>query len=268
MAKSRSKSTAGRISLTASLPQPTTPNQPQPTQTDQGTQGTAGNDGGDRGKFANMTYQQFMSLDEQSRFNTIQDIINATDVKVPNYLDPSDATKVVYALGMTNKPQAVDDATLDGMKGRELFRGVYNAGKIKADDIIDQIKDGDYTQFSNSGGSAYGRGLYFTGSFSEASGYAERGSNSTVMRVKIASSAKVVKASTIDKQIKQKGFNPSGVNYQDLRACYAISQGISGWYDDSGWSGYTVMVDRGALVMSKTRKKAQRGGSWSTATTK
>lgn len=262
----RGRSKAGTsISFSTTIPQNSQSQQQQPQQPQNNSQ----NGDGDRGQFSNLDYATFLQQDEATRFKTIQDIVNATDVKVPSYLDPSVASKVVFALGMTNKPQVVDDDVLDGMKGRELFRGVYNASsKITADDIADQIQTGDYTQFSNSGGSLHGRGLYFASQYSEASSYANWGSNGTVIRAKVLPTAKIVKATTIDRQISSKNFRPTGVSSTDRRAVYAISQGISGWYDDSSSGGYTVMVDRGALAMSSTRKNANYGGTWSTAKAK
>ena len=71
-----------------------------------------------------VTYDQLMKMSEDEKYQTIEDILNNDNIKVPSYLDDSETTKVLYALGMSNKPNVVSDAKLNSMAGEEVFRTV------------------------------------------------------------------------------------------------------------------------------------------------
>ena len=230
-----------------------------------GSSKVGGGGGGGAAKTpSGVTYQQFMQMSEQQKFNTIGDILADQNIQVPSYLDDSDTTKVLYGLGMANKPTVVDDATLDSMPGRELFRTVYEQrGSMpppSSDAILDQIANGDYTQMSGSGGSAHGRAIYFATNFGDSADYGKGRQNPYVGRAKIDSNARIVSESTLLSQMQAKGlsgntyshsnFGKSLVSGRDARALYALSQGIDGWYSGS----YTMIVNRGALVMSSSFK--------------
>ena len=105
-------------------------------------------------------YNSFMKMSDSQKYSTIDNILNDKNIQVPNYLDGSDTSKVMYALGMTNKPQVVSDSQLDSMPGKDLYRTVYEEGSMpppSSADILDQIRTGDLTRLSGSGGSVHGR---------------------------------------------------------------------------------------------------------------
>ena len=57
-----------------------------------------------------------------------------------------------------------------------------------AQDIVKQIREGDYTMYSDSGGSVHGKAIYFGTDFRTASSYAQSGMNARnpiVMRAKL-----------------------------------------------------------------------------------
>ena len=140
-----------------------------------------------------ISFDTFSKMSDSEKISTLTNIINDDTINVPDYLDKSDTTKVIYALGMNNKPTVVSDSQLDSLPGRELFRCVYDNGNppIKSTDILDQIAYGDYTQLSGKGGSVHGRALYMGTSFSSAASYGQRGSNPVVMRSKLNPNANV-----------------------------------------------------------------------------
>lgn len=267
MSKGKSK-VSGRTAPSP-IPQP----QPQPQQQPQGPVSTYD----DFIKSANQNdmYGDFLKLSEDERVDIITDIVNSRNIKVPSYLDSSETTKVMYALGLDKATTVVTDAQLDSMPGRELFRTVYEKGSMpppSSDAILDQIRNGQYTQMSGYGGSAYGRAIYFATDYNGSAtyGYGER--NPMVMRAKIAPTAKVVKQSTLLSQMQSKAAflkNSYKWNSTDAPALYAISQGIDGWYSGS----YTMIVNRSALISSSQNKSIYASGgngrshasSWQTA---
>ena len=200
-------------------------------------------------------YNQFMAMSEAQRWSTMDSIIMNPNIVVPGHLDDSDTTKVIYALGMDNKPTVVSDDALDRMAGKDLYRTVYDTPNPppSGSDILDQVRTGDYTQMSGSGGSAHGRAIYFArDDFSESARYGTRGNNPVMMRAKINPNAKIVSESELNQQMRQKGFSSKASSIRDDIALYAISQGIDGWYSGN----YTMMVNRGALTASSKTKHA------------
>lgn len=205
-------------------------------------------------------YNQFMAMPENQRWQTIDNIIADSSIQVPSILDKSDTTKVMYALGMNNKPTVVSDAQLDSMPGKDLYRTVYEKGSMpppSSEGILDQIRNGDYTQLSGAGGSAHGRALYFArDDFTGSRIYGDGERNAMMMRAKINPGAKIVSEQNLKNQMRSKGYSPKSTSSRDDIALYALSQGIDGWYS----STYTMMVNRGVLTASSKNKSISTGG--------
>lgn len=206
-----------------------------------------------------VTLDQFRQMDEATQVSTMNQILNDPSIKVPAYLDGSDTSKLMYALGMDNKPTVVDDSTLDGLPGRELFRTVYETrGTMpppSSTDITDQIRHGDYTQMSGSGGSAYGRGLYFASSFRASALYGSGEQNPTIMRAKLNPNAKMASYRSLQSAYTNSNFPWRG---HDGIALFAIAKGYDGWYDSS--SGYNILLNRSALTASSKNKNIYTAG--------
>ncbi len=198
-----------------------------------------------------VTYDQFLKMSSDEQVDLIEKIIDDDNIKVPDYLDNSQTSKVMYALGMNNKPEMVSDKELNKLKGRAIYRTVNNSKNISAKDIIDQIKTGDYTQLSDV--SAYGRALYFANSFTNSASYGYP-NQSVMMRAKIKPNAKIENEGNMWALIaKDKAFkNITKIKNDDKIALYAISKGIDGWYDSG--SGYMMIINRGSLVTSPQNK--------------
>ena len=222
-----------------------------------GNSGISGGKSGG-GTPSGIDYKQFMAMSDDQKFQTMADIVADSNIKVPNYLDDSATSKVLYGLGMTNKPTVVSDDALDKMSGREIFRTVYESGSMpppSSEDVADQIRYGDFTQMSGSGGSAHGRAIYFATDFTDSTTYGRYETNAVVMRGKLNSTAKIRNENSLDRQMRADStFNSkmlrSGVDGTHHLALYAISQGVDGWYSGT----YTMMVNRGAITMSNKTK--------------
>ena len=180
---------------------------------------------------------------------------------------------------MNNKPDVVSDAQLDQMQGREIFRTVYeryNMPPPSSDAILDQIRNGDYTQMSGAGGSAHGRAIYFATDYSDSAIYGHNEKNAMMMRAKLKPTANIRKETSLRRQMNNDlTWQNSRLQRQltnkwsdDDMALYAIAHGIDGWYDNT----YTMMINRGAMTASSRNKTIKstlfKGGyasSWNEA---
>ena len=181
----------GGISGGASL-QPNTQPQPQPqqnTNTQADTTSTASNFGTD--------YNTFMAMTDDQKADVIA---NAVKQGVPSHLSQTDFQKFVFNSGLNDKPDVVDDATLNKMNGTEIFRTVNNVYdrqndiSYNADQIAKQVIAGKVTRTSDNGGSVYGRGIYFASSKSDSTAYGSTYGNvkkTAVIRAKLNNNAKV-----------------------------------------------------------------------------
>ena len=227
----------------------------------------AGGGGGAAKTPSGMTYDQFMQLSESERYDKANEIINNPNIKVPDYLDSSDTTKLIYGLGMSTKPTVVSDSQLDQMQGREIYRTVYETGTmppLSTDMVTDQIRNGDFTQMSGKGGSAHGRAIYFATDFYDSAMYGHGERNPMIMRAKINPTAKIMTETKLGNLVSGDSAFQSKVNIsssRDSKAIWALSHGIDGWYSGS----YTMIVNRGALTASSQNKKIYNGRSTTTS---
>lgn len=198
--------------------------------------------------------EQFRAMTDDQKIDTINSIMNSRKKQyaVPDYLDKSKTTKVMYALGLDDKPKVVSDSALDKMSGTEIFRGVYEKGTMpppSAGAILDQIRHGDSTQLSGSGGSVHGRALYFSTNYDTARSYSTWGRNGTVLRGKIGKDAIIRNESNLRAEMRADTNFMSKIgeaSREDKIALYALYKGFDGWYSGS----YTMLVNRGKLTMS------------------
>ena len=201
------------------------------------------------------TYEEFLSKSIEEREQIIVDIIDS-DIDVPDYLDKSDTQKVLYALGMDGKPQMMSDSQLDALPGQDLFRTVNGNKYLSAGEIIDQVKEGDYTRLSDSGGSAYGRGIYFANKLDESLVYGYK-EDSAVMRAKLLPDAKVATYQDVYKGYKSANKFKTDpilklVGSDDKESLWALSRGYDAWFDPG--SGYHVVLNRAKTAASKVTK--------------
>ena len=155
-------------------------------------------------------YDKFMAMTDDEKADFISANINAG---VPAHLAQNDFQRFVYNSGLNEKPDVVSDATLDSMKGTEIFRTVNNVYdrsndiSYNADQIAKQVMAGRVTRVSDNGGSVYGRGIYFADSYSGSTAYGNTTGNvkkTAVVRAKLNNNAKVINyytASNINRNI-------------------------------------------------------------------
>ena len=201
-------------------------------------------------------------------------ITNALKTQVPTFLADNALQKALYGLKLNDKPTLVDDSVLDTMPGTDLYRNVNyfhdkaNDLYYSATDIANQLLRGSTTRVSDTGGSVHGRGIYFGNTYRSSGVYGDTMNNiakTAVMRGKLSSSARTIYESNADSAVSREMASGSklgrmlrSVSSTDRTALWALANGYDAIVDRS--TGYHVVVNRDALVMSKSVKP--KGSAW------
>lgn len=200
-------------------------------------------------------------------------IAKARKTPVPIFLADNDLQRVLYGLNLNDKPTLVDDAVLDKMPGKDLYRTVNATNDIKnrikysADEIGAQVIKGSVTRVSDTGGSAHGRGIYFADSYSGSAVYGHTKGNinkTAVVRAKLNSNARVISESAASSGVSREiasgsklGATLRNVNSVDRTALWALAKGYN---VIQAYNGYHVVLSRTALTASKEIRPM--GGRW------
>lgn len=205
--------------------------------------------------------------------------------------------KFVNNSGLDGKPQLLDSDEFDKASGLVLYRTINtDPWGLKVNDIVESTANDDTFLYNAGGGTAHGLGLYATPNYDGSRVYGDYydSKKTSMIRFKIRDEAKIGSRSDIaseyqrestikgtlayklanDNRYDQPGRFP-GNNNQSRMAIYAASKGYSVLVDSSGLktqkqfrqllsSGsdvYTVILNRGALIMDKNAKQIKRNGS-------
>jgi hypothetical protein len=143
-----------------------------------------------------------------------------------------------------------------------------NRIKYGADEIAAQVIKGSVTRVSDTGGSVYGRGIYFADDYYGSASYGRVSGNikqTAVVRAKFNSNAKSVSYTTANRGVTNEINSGSKlgkvlrqVGSQDRTAIWALAKG----YNVLDAGSYQVVINRTAITASKTIKPMQMGGSW------
>lgn len=243
---------AGNIQPTINAQQIQQGQQTQQTQVDDTQQASA----------FSTDYNTFMAMSDDDKADVIS---NAISQGVPAHLSQSDFQKFVYNSGLNDKPDVVDDVTLNSMNGTELFRTVNNVYDIQndlsytADQIAKQVMVGRVTRTSDNGGSAYGRGIYFADNQLESSYYGNTRGNvqkTAQIRCKLNSNAKTIGYYSALNGVSQEIKSGSKLG-KVLKKCDGSSQAsiyamAKGYNVITSGHGYYNVLNRNAVTMSKT----------------
>ena len=214
-------------------------------------------------------YSDYMKLSDDEKADAMSQILKNG---IPNFLDNSATQKMLYYTDLEGKPQVVSDSALDKLNGKDLFRTVHDVYDRQTDvsytakQIYNQVAKGDFTAVSGSGGSAYGKGIYFADSYRDSTVYRRSGTNNITMRAKLNNNARTVSYSTAMNRAMQEAKSGSKIgkiykslSYSDLPSVWALNNGYNVLTDRS--SGYHVILDRRAITMS-TKTTDATGYSW------
>ena len=209
-------------------------------------------------------YNKFMAMTDDEK----ADFISASVKQgVPDHLADNSFQRFLYNSKITDKPNIVDDATLDTMTGTEIFRtvnDVYNKNKdlgYTAPQVAKQVMAGRDTRVSDTGGSVYGRGIYFADNYSGSTSYGNTRGNvksTAVMRAKLNNNAKVLSITNARNGASQEiasgsklGKVLSRCDHESRASIYAMSKGYN---VISSGHGYYNILNRNALTMSSDIK--------------
>lgn len=220
-------------------------------------------------------YNDFMALTDDEKADAITKAINQG---LPAHLnDQSDFQKFLYNTngGINDKPDVVDDSTLDKMTGTELFRNVngnYNPSKdigYTADQMAKQVQGGRYTYVSSGLTAVYGSGIYFADDYNSSGRYGnKRGDvkSTAVMRAKLNGNAKIITYSNaksgVSSEIKNNtklGKALTKCDSESRPSIYAMAKGFNVISANNG-TGYYNILNRNAITMSKDIKA--KGTQW------
>lgn len=215
-------------------------------------------------------YDAFKKMTDDQKADAIT---QAAKTQVPVFLAQNDLQKVLYGLKLNDKPVLVDDNVLDTMPGRDLYRTVNATNdqtyriKYSATDVASQVIRGSVTRVSDTGGSVHGRGIYFADSYHGSTTYGRTSGNinqTAVVRVKLSPAAKTISthaaATGVSAEIasgSKLGKALSRIGSTDRTAVWSLAKGYDAMV---ATNGYHVVVNRSALVASKTIKAM--GQSW------
>ncbi len=207
-------------------------------------------------------YDAFMQMTDDQKADVIDSM---TKQGVPAHLADNDFQKMIYNIGLNDKPQLVDDATLNSMNGTELFRTVNNVYDRRndisytADQIARQVQAGRVTRVSDNGGSVYGRGIYFADNQYDSTLYGNTRGNvqkTAQIRCKLNSNANVISHSKATQGVSAEIRSGSKLG-KVLRKCDRDSQAsiyalAKGYNVITSGHGYYNVLNRNAVTMSKT----------------
>ena len=204
---------------------------------------------------------------EQMTDDQKADVISAAMAAgVPMFLENSSMQHFAYFTGMSDKPTVVTDAALDKMAGEDVYRTINNAYNQKLDmgytstDIAKQIMYGDYTMYSDSGGSAHGKGIYFANDYTDSSYYGTSGKSPVTMRAKIT--GKTISEHQLDRDymnaLSRGDKLAKAVSAGRDKNLYALAKG----YDVvTASNGYRMVLNRRGITVSDTVKPTKIGGA-------
>lgn len=217
------------------------------------------------------SYTAFMSMSNDDKADFIDSVVKQ---QTPVFLADNAFQRFTYNSRMNDKPQLADDKTLDSMNGTEMFRTVnstYNPKTdigYRADEIAAQIAKGSVTRVSDTGGSVYGRGIYFATDYSSSAAYGNRSGNikqTAMLRAKLNSNAKTITYHNATSGLSREISSGSKLgrslgriarnDHASAVSLYALSQGFN-VIDNQ--RGYLNVLNRNALTVSSTVKPMGR----------
>lgn len=200
-------------------------------------------------------FDEFQSMTDDEKADVIT---NALGQALPVFLDDSGLQKLAYFTGLSETPTIMTESQINAMPGQDLWRSVHSSYDRNTDigytskDIYNQIATGAFTRYSDTGGSAYGRGIYFDirkGSYGSGRGY-------TVMHAKIMPGTKTISYNSLQSRWNTERLSGSKLSRAIMHAdpasrpmIYAMAKGYSAVIDSGG---YHMILNRKAIALSDT----------------
>ena len=228
----------------------------------------------------NPEFNDFKKMSDDEKADVL---IDALKDKPPSFLPDNDMQRFVWHLGGDNHPTVVPDTQLDATRGIDIYRqvaGIHDPtfnNDLTSAQIANQLVNGDLTMYSSSGGSAFGRAIYFGASYSEIqNGYGTYNTNRvrggggdrTLLRAKIAPGARGTTYGQLQSGLRQEIASGSKLGRALSRvkdsysreSIYAMCKGYD--YAHDGMHDYHMIYNRGCLLVSDRTKHNANDRSW------
>ena len=213
-------------------------------------------------------FSNFQSMTDDEKADVISDAIG---VGLPAFLDDSALQRFAYYTGMSDKPTMISDSQFNNVKGLTIYRTVHDAYNPSTDigytanDIYKQISGGDFTMYSDSGGSAYGKAIYFADNFRASQVYMDSRHNNVMMRAKVTGNVGdyYKLQSQLSRDNSKLGRACKSVGISDGLGIYALAKGYDGLANGtSGTGNYVMMYNRKGLTMSDKTINPKGKSGW------
>nr|DAH39037.1 MAG TPA: hypothetical protein [Caudoviricetes sp.] len=212
-----------------------------------------------------LTISDVQKMDDQQLHDFL---VNVDKTDVPAFLNSVHLQKMLYALGMNDKPEIVDSATMkklmSGPNAPEMIYRTVNGATVagsyfSAKDMCDMLTDGDLTYVGNG---VYGDGLYFSSDKSGSKAYGWGGDTRTVGAI-FNSKAKMITKNQLNslydnfvkthpESQKALGFAKSKSGRHSSLSQFALVMGYNVIVTPRGGSEkYYTVIDRSALTMTR-----------------
>lgn len=215
-----------------------------------------------------VTLSDVQQMDDTSMHDFL---INVQSVDMPQFLCDSHLQRMIYGLGMNDKPQIVSDKQLNAMVKQgavPIYRTVNDSDddvqgiSMTSDDICDMMTDGS---LSYVGRGVHGDGLYFSDSKRGSKLYGNPGQNPKTLRAVLnPAKARAISESSLqsayDAFVKSHPRTRRALGFakahstSDSMSQFALLMGYNVITTKVGYNEtYYTVIDRSALIMSKTR---------------
>ena len=206
------------------------------------------------------TLAEVQGMDDKQLHDFLIDVYN---VDTPDFLNTHHTQKMVYGLGLNDKPQVVPDAQLQQMiksGAQPIYRSVDDVtlpGSIRLTgaDMHDMLRSGDLTYLGNG---VYGDGLYFSSDLRGSKGYG----NTTIQGV-LSPNARTITERQLRNEYdsfikthpqtrKALGFSAKrGSSWKNSLSQFALIRGYNViTYTHYDGETYYNVIDRSALIVS------------------
>ena len=215
-----------------------------------------------------------MAMSDSQKAAAINNAINGNANFLIGGLKAPDTVfqKLAHNLGIDSAPQLVTDDVLDSMPGTDMYRAFSASTQDEADGITMNVMMDNETFYSATGGSVYGRGVYFMsdgyGGADDALNrdvrtYGNRtGTKANIVRAKYNSNLNATSESAMENAVRAEimkgtefGKALRKINSEDAVSIMAISKGYNAMRTRVGVES---VLDRSCLTMSYTYKKIQQ----------
>lgn len=211
------------------------------------------------------TLADVQAMDDQQLHDFL---VNVNKTDIPAFLNDIHLQKMVYALGMNDKPEIVDSATFKQLtSGPGALTPIYrtvndttvNGIPVTAQDVCDMLTDGDLTYVGNG---IHGDGLYFSNDLAGSKLYGHGGSQSKTLAAVLNQKAKVISErqlkSLYDNFIKTHPQSRKALGFarskstHDSMSQFALTQGYNVITSQQyGGEVYYTVLDRSVLTMTR-----------------